>query len=48
MTDQFEYKIDKDSLDVREVVSNSLAKYIKSNEKINIEFVVQTLSKYGN
>ena len=44
MTDQFE---NIDLVDVREIVANFLAKYIKENEKANIDFVVNTLQKYG-
>ena len=48
MIDQFEFKSSYDSLEVREIVSKFLAKYISQNENSNTEFVVHTLSKYGN
>ena len=46
MIDQFEYKLNYDSLEVREIVSSFLSKYISETESANMEFVVNTLSKY--
>ena len=41
MTDQFDQS--KDLIDVREIVSNFLAKFIMQDDKANIDFVVNTL-----
>lgn len=43
MTDQFDQS--KDLIDVREIVSNFLAKFIMQDDKANIDFVVNTLQK---